>query len=81
LVLAADHLIEDVVVFQYCVNTFFPEVQVGKFDALGIVATEAAMVTLKLPLILMTFRMSPVSLSKSGFINDDKVDNGWLFME
>ena len=42
LVLAADHVIEDVPAFQACVNTLLPEVQAGKFGTLGIVPTEAA---------------------------------------
>ena len=42
LVLAADHVIEDVNAFQQCVTTLLPEVQVGKFGTLGIVPTEAA---------------------------------------
>jgi mannose-1-phosphate guanylyltransferase len=42
LVLAADHVIEDVAAFQMCVNTLLPEVQAGKFGTLGIVPTEAA---------------------------------------
>lgn len=42
LVLAADHVIEDVKAFQQCVNTLLPEVQAGKFGTLGIVPTEAA---------------------------------------
>ncbi len=42
LVLAADHVIEDVAAFQRCVNTLLPEVQAGKFGTLGIVPTEAA---------------------------------------
>jgi mannose-1-phosphate guanylyltransferase len=42
LVLAADHVIEDVEAFQQCVKTLLPEVQAGKFGTLGIVPTEAA---------------------------------------
>jgi len=42
LVLAADHVIEDVEAFQQCVKTLLPQVQVGKFGTLGIVPTEAA---------------------------------------
>ncbi|MFQ3190388.1 MAG: mannose-1-phosphate guanylyltransferase [Paraglaciecola sp.] len=42
LVLAADHVIEDVAAFQQCVKTLLPEVQAGKFGTLGIVPTEAA---------------------------------------
>jgi mannose-1-phosphate guanylyltransferase len=42
LVLAADHVIEDVKAFQQCVKTLLPEVQAGKFGTLGIVPTEAA---------------------------------------
>jgi mannose-1-phosphate guanylyltransferase len=42
LVLAADHVIEDVEAFQRCVKTLLPEVQAGKFGTLGIVPTEAA---------------------------------------
>jgi mannose-1-phosphate guanylyltransferase len=42
LVLAADHVIEDVEAFQKCVKTLLPEVQAGKFGTLGIVPTEAA---------------------------------------
>lgn len=42
LVLAADHVIEDVNAFQQCVTTLLPEVQAGKFGTLGIVPTEAA---------------------------------------
>jgi mannose-1-phosphate guanylyltransferase len=42
LVLAADHVIEDVEAFQQCVKTLLPQVQAGKFGTLGIVPTEAA---------------------------------------
>ncbi len=42
LVLAADHVIEDVEAFQQCVKSLLPEVQAGKFGTLGIVPTEAA---------------------------------------
>lgn len=42
LVLAADHVIEDVPAFQQCVKTLLPQVQAGKFGTLGIVPTEAA---------------------------------------
>lgn len=42
LVLAADHVIENVEAFQKCVKTLLPEVQAGKFGTLGIVPTEAA---------------------------------------
>ena len=42
LVLAADHVIEDVPAFHQCVNTLLPQVQAGKFGTLGIVPTEAA---------------------------------------
>jgi mannose-1-phosphate guanylyltransferase len=42
LVLAADHVIEDVEAFQQCVKTLLPKVQAGKFGTLGIVPTEAA---------------------------------------
>jgi mannose-1-phosphate guanylyltransferase len=42
LVLAADHVIENIAAFQQCVNTLLPEVQAGKFGTLGIVPTEAA---------------------------------------
>ena len=42
LVLAADHVIEDVAAFQQCVKTLLPQVQAGKFGTLGIVPTEAA---------------------------------------
>jgi mannose-1-phosphate guanylyltransferase len=42
LVLAADHVIEDVEAFQQCVKTLLPEVEEGKFGTLGIVPTEAA---------------------------------------
>ena len=42
LVLAADHVIEDVNAFQQCVTTLLPEVQAGKFGTLGIVPTDAA---------------------------------------
>jgi mannose-1-phosphate guanylyltransferase len=42
LILAADHVIEDVEAFQQCVKTLLPEVQAGKFGTLGIVPTEAA---------------------------------------
>lgn len=42
LVLAADHVIEDVNAFHRCVNTLLPAVQAGKFGTLGIVPTEAA---------------------------------------
>ncbi|MBL4796427.1 MAG: mannose-1-phosphate guanylyltransferase/mannose-6-phosphate isomerase [Oleispira sp.] len=42
LVLAADHVIEDISAFQQCVNTLLPEVQAGKFGTLGIVPTDAA---------------------------------------
>jgi mannose-1-phosphate guanylyltransferase len=42
LILAADHVIEDVPAFQQCVKTLLPHVQAGKFGTLGIVPTEAA---------------------------------------
>lgn len=42
LVLAADHVIEDVPAFHQCVNTLLPHVQAGKFGTLGIVPTEPA---------------------------------------
>ncbi|MGK0247667.1 MAG: mannose-1-phosphate guanylyltransferase [Oleispira sp.] len=42
LILAADHVIEDVEAFQQCVKTLLPEVQAGKFGTLGIVPTDAA---------------------------------------
>lgn len=42
LVLAADHVIENVAAFQNAVNALLPEVQAGKFGTLGIVPTEAA---------------------------------------
>jgi mannose-1-phosphate guanylyltransferase len=42
LVLAADHVIEDVEAFQRCVKTLLPEVEAGKFGTLGIVPTVAA---------------------------------------
>ena len=42
LVLAADHVIEDVDAFQQCVKTLLPQVQAGKFGTLGIVPTDAA---------------------------------------
>jgi mannose-1-phosphate guanylyltransferase len=42
LVLAADHVIENVEAFQQCVKTLLPEVEAGKFGTLGIVPTEAA---------------------------------------
>jgi mannose-1-phosphate guanylyltransferase len=42
LVLAADHVIENVAAFQQCVKTLLPQVQAGKFGTLGIVPTEAA---------------------------------------
>lgn len=42
LVLAADHVIEDIDAFQTCVKSLLPEVQMGKFGTLGIVPTEAA---------------------------------------
>jgi len=42
LVLAADHVIEDVAAFQQCVMDLLPQVQAGKFGTLGIVPTEAA---------------------------------------
>ena len=42
LVLAADHVIEDVEAFQQCVKTLLPQVQAGKFGTLGIVPTEPA---------------------------------------
>jgi mannose-1-phosphate guanylyltransferase len=42
LVLAADHVIEDIEAFQQCVKSLLPAVQEGKFGTLGIVPTEAA---------------------------------------
>lgn len=42
LVLAADHLIENVAAFQDAVKLLLPAVQQGKFGTLGIVPTEAA---------------------------------------
>tara|TARA_B110000211_G_C14084259_1_gene555981 strand:- start:122 stop:1435 length:1314 start_codon:yes stop_codon:yes gene_type:complete len=42
LVLAADHVIENVEAFQQCVKSLLPAVQAGKFGTLGIVPTEAA---------------------------------------
>ena len=42
LVLAADHVIEDVPAFQQCVKILLPQVQAGKFGTLGIVPNEAA---------------------------------------
>jgi mannose-1-phosphate guanylyltransferase len=42
LVLAADHVIEDVEAFQQCVKTLLSEVQAGKFGTFGIVPTEPA---------------------------------------
>jgi mannose-1-phosphate guanylyltransferase len=42
LVLAADHVIEDVSAFHECVKTLLPSVKAGKFGTLGIVPTEAA---------------------------------------
>lgn len=42
LVLAADHVIEDVGAFHDCVSLLLPQVQKGKFGTLGIVPTEAA---------------------------------------
>ncbi len=42
LVLAADHVIENIEAFQQCVKTLLPQVQAGKFGTLGIVPTEAA---------------------------------------
>ena len=42
LVLAADHVIEDVSAFQQSVKKLLPQVQAGKFGTLGIVPTEAA---------------------------------------
>ncbi len=42
LVLAADHVIEDIEAFQQCVKSLLPQVQAGKFGTLGIVPTEAA---------------------------------------
>ena len=42
LVLAADHVIEDIEAFQQCVKTLLPQVQAGKFGTLGIVPTEPA---------------------------------------
>jgi mannose-1-phosphate guanylyltransferase len=42
LVLAADHVIEDVEAFQRCVKSLLPSVQKGKFGTLGIVPTDAA---------------------------------------
>jgi mannose-1-phosphate guanylyltransferase len=42
LVLAADHVIEDVAAFQQCVMNLLPQVQAGKFGTLGIVPTEVA---------------------------------------
>ena len=42
LVLAADHVIEDVAAFQQCVKSLLPQVKAGKFGTLGIVPTEAA---------------------------------------
>lgn len=42
LVLAADHVIENVEAFQQCVKSLLPKVQAGKFGTLGIVPTEAA---------------------------------------
>jgi mannose-1-phosphate guanylyltransferase len=42
LVLAADHVIEDIEAFQQCVKALLPEVQAGKFGTLGIVPSEAA---------------------------------------
>ena len=42
LVLAADHVIEDIEAFQQCVKTLLPQVQAGKFGTLGIVPTDAA---------------------------------------
>ena len=42
LVLAADHVIENVVAFQQSVKDLLPSVQAGKFGTLGIVPTEAA---------------------------------------
>jgi mannose-1-phosphate guanylyltransferase len=54
LVLAADHVIEDIEAFQQCVKALLPEVQAGKFGTLGIVPTEAAtgMATLNLLTLL-----------------------------
>jgi len=42
LVLAADHVIEDIPAFHQCVSALLPQVQAGKFGTLGIVPTEAA---------------------------------------
>lgn len=42
LVLAADHVIENIEAFQQCVKALLPEVQAGKFGTLGIVPSEAA---------------------------------------
>jgi len=42
LVLAADHVIENVAAFQQSVKDLLPSVQAGKFGTLGIVPTEAA---------------------------------------
>ncbi|MEY8197772.1 MAG: mannose-1-phosphate guanylyltransferase/mannose-6-phosphate isomerase [Colwellia sp.] len=42
LVLAADHVIEDVAAFQQSVKDLLPQVQAGKFGTLGIVPTEPA---------------------------------------
>ncbi len=42
LVLAADHVIEDIEAFQQCVKTLLPQVKAGKFGTLGIVPTEPA---------------------------------------
>jgi mannose-1-phosphate guanylyltransferase len=42
LVLAADHIIEDVIAFQKSINDLLPYVQAGKFGTLGIVPTDPA---------------------------------------
>jgi mannose-1-phosphate guanylyltransferase len=42
LVLAADHVIENIEAFHQCVKTLLPQVQAGKFGTLGIVPTDAA---------------------------------------
>jgi mannose-1-phosphate guanylyltransferase len=42
LVLAADHVIENVNVFQQCINDLLPAVKAGKFGTLGIVPTQAS---------------------------------------
>jgi mannose-1-phosphate guanylyltransferase len=88
LVLAADHVIEDIEAFQQCVKALLPEVQAGKFGTLGIVPSEAATgygciksaVSSKATNVVTEFVEKPDSETAAKYVADGYLWNSGMFL-